>query len=99
MTVVINGGPTNPLVRSRLPEGSYFWLVLVNALVDLAEATLKSILPAWMYQFRLALLAEKLQHALRDLIGLTKHCCASLLQDLVLGEVDHFLSHVGVTNT
>ncbi len=46
----------------------------------------------------LALLAEKLQHALRNLVGLTKHCGTSLLEDLVLGEVDHFLGHVGVTN-
>ncbi len=47
----------------------------------------------------LAELAEQSQDSLWDLVGLTKHCGTSLLKDLALGEVDHFLSHIGVTNT
>src|SRR3954471_11310143 len=43
-------------------------------------------------------LAEQAENCLRGLVGLGQHGGAGLLQDLVLGEVDHLLSHIDVTD-
>ena len=43
-------------------------------------------------------LAEQSQYRLGDGVCLAQHGRAGLLQDLVLGELNHFRCHVGVTN-
>src|SRR5262245_54323565 len=42
------------------------------------------------------LAAQEGQHGLRGLVGLRQHGRAGLLEDLVLGEVDHLRGHVDV---
>src|SRR4051812_37422561 len=44
-------------------------------------------------------LPQQRQDALRRLVGLREHARAGLLQDLVLGELDHLGSHVHVADT
>ena len=92
------------------PTAQALWPALPNDIVDgpsqsrrLPEPR-KLCWPSRPYYPRrplveLAELAEQSQDSLWDLVGLTKHCGTSLLKDLALGEVDHFLSHVSVTNT
>ncbi len=43
-------------------------------------------------------LAEKSENRLRDSVCLTQHGRAGLLQDLVLGELDHLVGHVCVAD-
>ena len=48
---------------------------------------------------RTEVLPEQLQYALGLLVGLGQHSLGRLLQDDVLGELHHFLSHVNIADT
>lgn len=54
---------------------------------------------AFFYQNMITVaLLEKLHYHLSLLVGLGEHRISGLAQDLVLGEVNHFGSHVGIAD-
>ena len=43
-------------------------------------------------------LTEKLENSLRLLVSLSEHCLRSLLKNVELGVVDHFSSHISISD-